>query len=219
MTWKPRRRRFGISNFLQNIWSSYPSTSASSAPPRDIRSRPAPAGRSRAPCVLCGPPIHEPPGERHGRAQVSSIRHAYRPRRLPARPDDRRARRADLPDDVLRLPRHRRGRLAVQPVAFGPHLFAHLEPDDGGARGATRGARRRRRLGVHGVGPGGAVARGDDADGGGRPYRLVALALRRQPQPVRPHAAALRHHHHAGRPARRGRLRCGDPARDAARVR
>ena len=57
------------------------------------------------------------------------------PRRPGARPDHRRPRAADLPDDVLRL---RRRRARGEPVRAGgvrQHLHAHHEPDAGRRRG------------------------------------------------------------------------------------
>ena len=51
------------------------------------------------------------------------------PCRRRARPGDRRALDADLPDDLLRLRRCRPRRLALQPAQFRLHLFAPDQPD------------------------------------------------------------------------------------------
>ena len=73
----------------------------------------------------------------------SRLCHACHPRRRAARPDDRRARDADLPDDLLRLRRRRPRRLALRPAGLRQHLHPHREPDQGGAGGARRGTRGR----------------------------------------------------------------------------
>ena len=92
-------------------------------------------------------------------AQDAPLRHAGAARRRGARSGDRRARDADLPDGVVRVPRQRpRGR-AVQHGARGPRLLAHLQSDVRGARGAHRGARRRRRRDRHRERAGGAASR------------------------------------------------------------
>ena len=60
------------------------------------------------------------------------------PRRPAGRPDHQRARRADLPDDVVRLQRHRARRRPVRPAGAGQHLHADHEPDVGRVREARR---------------------------------------------------------------------------------
>src|SRR5579862_614462 len=50
--------------------------------------------------------------------------------RLPQRPDDRRRRGADLPDDELPVPRHRACRQPVRAEGTGQHLYPHHEPDE-----------------------------------------------------------------------------------------
>ena len=99
---------------------------------------------------------------------------------------------------------------AVQPRACRPHLHAHLQSDDGGARGAPCRARRRRRRGVHGERHGGDASRHRDARRRRRPHRRLGLALRRHHQSADPHAAALRHHHELRQAARSRRLPRGD---------
>ena len=65
------------------------------------------------------------------------LQHACHPCRRPARPGDRRARHADLPDHVLRVRRRRARRGAVQSRDVRQHLYADHEPDPGGAGGAA----------------------------------------------------------------------------------
>ena len=85
---------------------------------------------------------------RHGRPPLPA-RDAGDPRRPDPRRRDRRARAADLPDDELRLRQRRPRREPVQPADLRQRLFAAVEPDRRGARGARRRARRRpRRAGV-----------------------------------------------------------------------
>ena len=55
--------------------------------------------------------------------------------------------------------------------------------------------------------------------GAGRAHRGLGPHLRRLPQHVHAHPAALRHHHHARRPARSAKLRQGHHRQDAAGVR
>ena len=122
-----------------------------------------------------------------------ALRHAVAARGRGARSRDRRARDADLPDGVVRLSRQRSRGGAVQHGARGPRLFAHLQSDVRGARGAHRRARRRRRRDRDGERTGGAASGDRHAAGRGLAHRRVALALRRLAQPARLHAAALRH--------------------------
>ncbi len=70
------------------------------------------------------------------------------PCRGRARPDDRGAGGADLPDDELPVPRHRARRQPVRPGRGRQHLHADHEPDAGRAGGPAelaRGWRARRR--------------------------------------------------------------------------
>ena len=70
-------------------------------------------------------------------------------RRAAARPQHRRARRADLPDDQLRVRGPRIGGRVLQPAGVRQHLLADHEPDGGrvrGAHGQPRRRLRRRRL-------------------------------------------------------------------------
>ena len=78
------------------------------------------------------------------------IRDPAGPRRRRARPDHRRAGRPDLPDDVVRVPRHRARGGALRARGARQHLHADHEPDPGRVRGAhdrARGWRRRARGG------------------------------------------------------------------------
>ena len=148
----------------------------------------------------------------HGSPPLLQLRHPEPARRPATGPDDRRAGDADLPDDLLRLPRHRSRGGAVQHGARGPRVLAHLQPDERGAGGAHRRARRRHRRARHGERPGGAAP-------GARHDRRRRLAHRRQPLAVRRiaqsaalHAAALRHRDHVRGSARPGRVDARDPA-------
>ena len=97
---------------------------------------------------------------------------------IPGR-GDRRARAADLPDDVVRVRQRRSRGEPLQPADVRQRLFAHLESDRRGARGARRRARRRprgaRRRDRHGR----ADARAAHAVPQRRPHRRRAHALRR----------------------------------------
>ena len=105
--------------------------------------------------------MHRPWNPRipHDQAQDAPLRHAVAARGRGARSRDRRARDADLPDRVVRVSRQRPRRGAVQHGARGPRLFAHLQSDVRGARGAHRRARRRRRRDRHRQRAGGAAPR------------------------------------------------------------
>src|SRR6267143_2570638 len=130
-----------------------------------------------------------------GRTQVPRIRHPRAARRPVARPGDRQPRGADLPDHVVRLPRHRARRVALQHGARRPRLFAHLESDRSRSGGARRRARRWRRRDCDGLRPGGAAPGDRDADGRGQPHRRLDGALWRLAQPARLYPQALRHRH------------------------
>ena len=100
---------------------------------------------------------------------------------------------ADLPDDVVRVrPRRSRGE-PVQPADVRQRLFAALESDRRGARGADGGARRRPRGARHGDRHGRADGRAADAAAGRRSHRRGAHALRRDLLAVRRHVRAVRH--------------------------
>ena len=75
----------------------------------------------------------------------SGFRHARHSCGRAARPGDRRARDADLPDHILRVRRRRSCRRAVRAADLRQYLHAHQQPDQGGAGGARRRARRRHR--------------------------------------------------------------------------
>ena len=107
-------------------------------------------------------------------------------------PVDRRARDADLPDGVVRLSRHRSRGGALQHGARRARLFAHLQSDLRGARGAHRRARRRRGRDRDRQRAGGAASGDRHAARRGLAHRRIALAVRRLAQSSRLHAAALR---------------------------
>ena len=78
------------------------------------------------------------------RSQVR-LRHAVPARRPDSRRGDRRARAADLPDDVVRVRQRRPRGEPLQPADLRQRLFAHLQSDRRRARGTRRRARRRTR--------------------------------------------------------------------------
>ena len=139
-------------------------------------------------------------------SQAVQVRHHGPARGAAARSGDRRARRADLSDHLLRVHRCRSGSVTVQSGARRAHLFAHLQPDGRGSGGARRGARGRRRRGRHGERPGGLASRDRDADGRGRSHRIVQVAVRRQHQSAEADLAPLRHRDELRRSARSRRL-------------
>ena len=102
--------------------------------------------------------------DRHASTQTAGLRDLEPARRPASRSGHRRARRPDLPDHVLRVSGRRPRRGAVQPRARRPHLHPHLQPDDGGARGAAGGAGKRRRRDLHRKRHGGDASRHRDAD-------------------------------------------------------
>ena len=164
--------------------------------------RPICRARSSSP-TAAGPRNRETPqGTQYGRAEVPQARHAGPACGPASRSGHRRARRADLPDDVVRLPRRRPRGEPVQPRGRRPHLQPHLQPDRRGVRGARGGA-------GGGLGragrverAGGAAHRHRDPDGAGRPHRRLDLALWRHAQHAGAHPAALRHHHDLRQSAR-----------------
>ena len=127
-------------------------------------------------------------------APVATSTLGFRTRAVHAggRPDPTtgRPRRADLPDDQLRVRGHARRLLALRPPEVRQHLQPHRQPDGGGLRGA------------HGQ-PGGwprapwpppAARRAEllvfiALAGAGRPHRRVVAPLRRHPHAARRHAA------------------------------
>ena len=137
-----------------------------------------------------------------GRTRILRLRHPGASCGAAPGPRTRRARRADLPDHVLRVPRYRRRRVAVQPGAPGASLFADQQPDGGGARGASGGARGRGGERLHGERTGGAAPRRRHADGGRRPHRRLEIDLWRQLQRHASHLAAFRDRDDLRGPAR-----------------
>ena len=129
------------------------------------------------------------PNDRRAR---TGLCHACHPRRRPARSGNRRAHHADLPDHVLCVRRCRSRRLAVQPGDLRQHLFAHHEPDPGGAGGAGRGARRRHRGAGGGLGPRRAAPGVPHFARHGRRVHLWPPALWRLDQPVQPRLQEVR---------------------------
>ena len=84
-----------------------------------------------------------------GRRPRLRLRDPAAARRPAARPQHRRPRGADLPDDQLRVRGPGVGGGVLQPAGVRQHLLAHHEPDDRGVRGTggqPRGRRRRRRV-------------------------------------------------------------------------
>ena len=117
------------------------------------------------------------------------LRHPTGARRAAARPEHRRARRADLPDHQLRVRGSGVGRRLLQPAGVRQHLLADHEPDRRrvrGAHGQPRRRLRRRRLRQRHRGAGGGAVH---AAAAGRSRRLVVGALRRHRQPVQAPAA------------------------------
>ena len=108
------------------------------------QNRPPPARRC-APRSRDATPMTKP--------KTHALRHAVAARRRAARSGDRRARDADLPDGVVRVPRQRPRGGALQHGARGPRLLAHLQPDrarcsrSASPRSKAASARSRRRAG------------------------------------------------------------------------
>ena len=131
-----------------------------------------------------------------------------------ARPDPRRARgrRRSTQSASFVLPGHRPRRGALQHGARRARLFADLQSDVRGARGArsprskAAWARSRRRAARRRC-----TSRIVTPAGRGQPHRRVARALRRLAQPARLHAAALRRRDDVRRSARPRRVARGDP--------
>ena len=100
---------------------------------------------------------------------------------------DRRPRRADLPDHLLRLRRRRHRRAALRAQAVRQHLHPDRQSDDRRARGAARVARERHRRRGRGERHGRAVRGADDAALAGRRDRGLLAPLRRDRHPAHPH--------------------------------
>ena len=153
------------------------------------------------PCEVVHPANLESARDR-GRSDLG-LPHPGRPRRRPARPDDRRPGGADLPDDELRVRGRRRRRRPVRPA----EVRQHLQPGS-----ATRPSPRSRsawpasRAGIGAV----ATASGQSAE-----LLVVRRAVRRR-RPHRVVGPAVRRHAHAARvlagPLRRRRPRSSRPA-------
>ena len=139
------------------------------------------------------------------------IRDASGARRAAPRSEHRRARRADLPDDELRVRGSGIGGRVLQPAGVRQHLLAHHEPDGGRVRGAHGQPRRRVRRGRvrqrHRGAGGGAL----HAAAARRPRRLVVGALRRDGQPVQAPAAQDERRADVGRSRRSRRVEGGGP--------
>ena len=101
----------------------------------------------------------------------------------------------------------------------GQHLLADHEPDVGCARAAPGAARGRRRRAGHRLRPGRRDLLGAQRRARGRQHHLGLPALRRDLQPVRPHAAAVRHRGALRRRRRPGRDRRAGRRQDAPGLR
>ena len=120
------------------------------APGEDLAT--APAGAASA-GLLPGPAGHDDVARLHRRTAQETpmttpalvLRDPPDPRRPGARQRHRRPGAADLPDDVLRLQRHRARREPVRAQGVRQHLHPDHEPDPGRRGAADRGARGRRR--------------------------------------------------------------------------
>ena len=154
----------------------------------------------------------------HERTPIHQLRHPEPACGPAARSGDRRARDADLPDDVLRLPRFGPCRGAVQRRTAGPRVLAHHQSHHRGARGADRRARRRGRGHRHRQRTGGDAPRDRDHRGCRRAHRRFVRAVRRLAQPPLLHPAPLRHRDDVRRPARPRRVPRRHPPRNPARV-
>ena len=110
--------------------------------------------------------------------------------RVSQRPGDQFGRGADLPDDQLPVPRHRARRQSVRAQGARQHLYPHHEPDQRGARGAGRRARRRGRGAGARLGAGGLDVLRQQHRAGRRQFRQLDRSLRRHLEPVPAHDAA-----------------------------
>lgn len=201
----PLRVRGRAGDTLPRVrYAAYGPYSAVTAPCEEPH-EPAPRLRHRRPHPR-GP---EPSGAR--RRLV--VRDQADPLRRGPGPDDRRPRGADLPVDVLRLPRHAaRGRRVLAGRA-GQHLHPHPQPHPGRPGAAHRRAGRRGRRRRAGFGAGRRDARDPDAGRGRGPHRVLPVAVRRHLQPLPSHAAPVRHRGDVRRgPGRPGGLAGRGPA-------
>ena len=89
------------------------------------------------------PDTDHTPGDIHDRERAARRGHPRPSCRADARPDDRLPRGADLPDDQLRLPRHRARGESLRPEGTREHLHAADEPHDRRLREADGRARGR----------------------------------------------------------------------------
>ena len=161
------------------------------------------------PLLLWAKPSRSILGEIHGRGTRSGLFDTGDPCGRAARPGDRRARHADLPDHLLRLRRRRARRLAVRAEILRQHLHAHRQPDAGGAGGAHRGAGRRHGGARRRLRPRGAAHRVPHADAARRRDRRGKAALWRLHQPARPLDQEFRLEGRLGRHRRPLHLRGG----------
>ena len=123
---------------------------------------------------------------------------------------------ADLPDDLVRLPRHRARRGALRARGARQHLHADHEPDAGRVRGPHGRARRRRRCARHRERSGRADDRAAEPRRERRPHRGERVALRRHVQPAALHVPEARGRGQLHRrPRRPRRVEDGDPAEHA----
>ena len=155
---------------------------------------------------------------------VSDVRLGFRnppgPLRCRARPDHGRAGDPDLPDDVVRVPRHRPRRGALRPRGARQHLHPDHEPDPGRVRGPDHRARGWRRRARGRVGTGRPDDRVAQPRRERRAHRRQLVALRRHLQPAALHVpeagsgGELRR-----RPRRSRRVARRDPAQHARLLR
>ena len=178
--------------------------------------------RSTSACSHCVPTprrLRRVPDEAiDERTPIHQLRHPEPARGPAARSRNRCARDADLPDDVVRLPRLRPRRGAVQRRAARARVLADYQPHHRGARGAGRGARRRRGGHRHRERTGRDAPRDRDDCRRRRAHRRLVRALRRLAQPALLHPAPLRHRDDVRRPSGPRRISCRHPPRDPARV-
>ncbi len=146
---------------------------------------------------------------------------------MARRPRHRGRGRADLPDHLVSVPRHRACRQSVRAQGTGQHLHPHHESDERRAGEARRGAgRRRRRLGA-GIGAGGLGVCPAEPRARRRQRGQLDRPLWRHLEFVRQHAQGSRHRSPFRRSGRSEqfpprdrrsypRLLCRDPAQSKA---
>ena len=166
----------------------------------------------------CHQPARQRPatrGKNHGRRRThTGFFDAFDSRRRQARPHHRRARDADLSDDVVRVRRRRPRGLAVRAAGFRQYLYPHRQSDlrrVGRARRRARG--RHSRLGDC-LRPRRASGRDARADDAGRRICCLQEALWRLDQPVQPFLQEFRLERGVGRSRRHLQFRKGDHAED-----